>query len=51
MYFEGDSDFRIKILYDNFYYIVKKRDCLNDIICMLEYYFYKDNDEIEVIIM
>lgn len=31
-YFEGDSDFRTKILHDNFYHIVKKRDRLNDII-------------------
>ena len=31
-YFEGDSDFRTKILHDNFITLLK-RDRLNDIIC------------------
>ena len=51
IYFEGDSDFRTKILHDNFYHIVKKRDRLNDIIRTLEHHFHKDNDEIEVTTM
>ena len=51
MYFEGDSDFRTKILHDNFYHIVKKRDRLNDIIRTLEHHFHQDNEEIEVTTM
>lgn len=52
IYFDGDSHFRNKILQDNFYHVVNKRNHLNHIIELLEHHFnQQENEDIEVITM